>query len=204
MARNEFEAPPAIPDWYGDSAPDIEFKLSRAYTRPNLVRFIAFAALAALAGFGWSRNPFSLLPGATIGFGAVALYNGLAYCWRRRFRTRVNARGIHVRGYFNHFVPWDNVKSIEVGGYGDSRPLDDDLPVTRVSSYGSFRAAGGRAGNMGRRARLGIAYVVRVRGRKVLLRAPLVTSWAPDPYFDEKTHQLEALRSQYGSKAQLR
>lgn len=203
MARNEFEAPPAMPAWYGDSAPDVEFRLSKAYTRPNLVRFIGFGALAALAAFGWSHDPFSLLPGATIGFGAVALYNGLAYCWRRRFCTRVNARGIFVRGYFNHFVPWANIKSIEVDGYGESRPLDDDLSATQVSRYGSYRV-GGRAGNVGRRARLGTAYVARVRGRRMLLRAPLVTSWAPDPYFDQKTRQLQELRGQYGTRPQIR
>jgi hypothetical protein len=204
LARNVFEAPPALPDWYGDSAPDVEFKLSRAYTRPNLVRLIAFGAVAAVAGFCWSRDPFSLFPIVTISFGAVALYNGVAYCWRRRFRTRLTARGILIRGYFNHFVPWNNVKSFEVGGYGESRPLDDDLPVTLVSRYGSYQRAGGRGGTIGPRARLGTVHVVRAHGRKMLLRAPLVTSWAPDPYFDEKTDQLQQLRGRYGTRAQVR
>jgi hypothetical protein len=203
LARNVYQAPPALPEWYGDSAPDVEFRLSKAYTQPNLVRFIITGAVAAVAGFCWSRDPFSLFPIATIGFGAVALYNGLAYCWRRRFRTRLSPRGILIRGYFNHFVPWDNVKSFEIGGYGDSRPLDDDLPVTLVSRYGSYQRSGGRAGNAGRRARLGTVHVVRVRGRKMLLRAPLVTSWAPDPYFDQKTGQLRDLRSRYGTRPQV-
>jgi hypothetical protein len=200
LERNEFQAPPALPGWYGDSAPAVEFRLSRAYSQPNLVRFIVFGALAALAGFCWSRNTFSLFPLATTGFGALALYNGAAYWWRQRFRTRLTAQGILIRGYFNHFVPWDNIKSFEVGGYGESRPLDDDLSVTRVSRYGSYQRAGGRAGNTGRRARLATVHVVRVRGRKMLLRAPLVTSWAPDPYFEQKTSQLQELRGQYGTR----
>jgi hypothetical protein len=204
LARNVFEAPPALPDWYGDSAPDVEFRLSKAFTRPNLVGLIVCGAVAALAGFCWSRDSFSLFPIATIGFGALALYHGVAYGWRRRFRTRITARGLLIRGYFNHFVPWGNVKSFEVGGYGESRRLDDDLSVRRVSRYGSYNRAGGRIGNAGRRARLGVVHVVRVRGRKMLLRAPLVTSWAPDPYFDEKTHQLQELRGRYGTRPQIR
>jgi hypothetical protein len=199
-----FQAPPALPGWYGDSAPDVEFRLSKAYTRPNLVRFIVFGAVAALAGFCWSRNPFSLFILGTWGFGAVALYHGAAYCWRRRFRTRLTSKGIHIRGYFNHFIPWANVKSFEVGGYGESRPLNDDLSVTRVSAYSAYTRAGGRAGNIGRRARLGTVYVVRVHGRKMLLRVPLVTSWAPDPYFDEKTGQLQELLGHYGTRPQVR
>jgi hypothetical protein len=204
MARDVFEAPPALPGWYGDSAPAVEFRLSRAYTQPNLVRFFVFGALAGFSGFCWSRDPFSAFILGTVLFGGLALYHGLAFCWRRRFRTKITARGLLIRGYFNHFVPWDNVKSFEVGGYGDSRRLDDDLSVRMVSPYGAYQRAGGRAANMGRRARLGTVHVVRVHGHKMLLRAPLVTSWAPDPYFDEKTHQLQELRGHYGTRPQVR
>ena len=199
MAGSTFPAGTAAPG-YGDSAPDIEFRLPKAYTQPNLARFIVFGILAALLGFCWSRNPFPPFIIATIVFGLLALYHGVAYCWRRRFRTRLTTRGIEIRGYFNHFVPWDDVRSIEVGGYGASRRIDDDLPVRRVTTIGSYRKSGGRTGNTGRRARLGVVYVIRARGRKVLLRAPLVTSWAPDPYFEQKARQLQELSGQYGTR----
>jgi hypothetical protein len=199
-----FQAPPALPGWYGDSAPDVEFRLSKAYTQPNLVRFIVFGALAAFSGFCWSRNPFSLFILGTTGFGALALYHGVAYCWRRRFRTRLTSHGILIRGYFNHFIPWANVKSFEVGGYGESLPLNDDLSVPMASSFRAYSRTGGGGRNIGRRARLGTVYVVRVHGRKKLLRAPLVTSWAPDPYFDEKTGQLQELFAHYGTRPQVR
>lgn len=202
MARNVFPAPPATP-WYGDSASSVEFRLSKAYTQPNLVRLIIFGAVAGLAGFCWSRNSFSVFIIATTGFGALALYHGVAYCWRRRFRTKLTTQGLLIRGYFNHFVPWDNIKSFEVGGYGESRRLDDYLSVRLVSAYGSYRRSAGRSGRTGRRARLGTVHVIRVRGRKMLLRAPLVTSWAPDPYFDQKTRQLQELCGQEGTRPQV-
>jgi hypothetical protein len=190
VAGSAFPAGTAGPR-YGDSAPDVEFRLSSAYTRPNLVRFIVFGSLAALFGFGWSRNPFTTFIVATTVFGVLAVYHGVAYCWRRRFRTRLTTPGIEIRGYFNHFVPWDDVRSIEVGGYGGSRRIDDDL---------STRSSFTRGGSIGRRARLGIVYVVRSGGRKMLLRAPLVTSWAPDPYFEQKARQLQELCGQYGTR----
>lgn len=199
MAGSPFPAGMAVPE-YGDSAPDVEFRLSKAYTQPNLVRFMVFGVIAALAGFCWSRNPFSLFIVATTVFGPLAVYNGLAYCWRRRFRTRLTTQGIEIHGYFDHFVRWDDVKRIEVGGYGKSRRLDDDLSTRWATRRGSYNKAGGRTGSAGRRARLGTVHVVRDGGRKMLLRAPLVASWAPDPYFELKARQLQELCGQYGTR----
>jgi hypothetical protein len=54
-------------------------------------------------------------------FSALAVYCGVSYVWRRRFRTRVTSRGIEVRGYFNHFVTSDEVRGIEVSALGSAR-----------------------------------------------------------------------------------
>jgi hypothetical protein len=43
-------------------------------------------------------------------------------------------------------------------------------------------------------------HLVRTSGRRMVLRAPLVTSWAIDPYFDQKTRQMQEQCNQYGTR----
>ncbi len=90
-----------------------------------------------LFGSGRGAGLTSLL---ALGIAPLAACSGLTYLWRGRFRTRVTAEGIEIRGYFNHFVPWEEVRGIEVRGYGSSMRLDD-------SFYSSYlrRAYGNRA-----------------------------------------------------------
>ena len=52
----------------------------------------------------------------------------------------------------------------------------------------------------GARARLGTVRLVRTSGRRMLLRAPLATSWAIDPYFEQKARQMQELANQYGTR----
>jgi hypothetical protein len=188
--------------------PDIlaEYRLAPAYRRPFLSRFIISGVPTGLLAFAAAErpNPGLLLIAGLLGL--AALYNGIAYVWRGRFRTRVTTHGIEIRGYFGHFVPWAEVKAIREEGYGQSQPLDAGYDV-QYAVYGAaprpgaFRKGGGRMGSTtGRRARLGVIRIVRRHGKGLMLRAPLVTAWAPDPYFSAKLRQMQALSGQYGTR----
>jgi hypothetical protein len=196
---------PASPE---PASPDIlaEYRLAPAYRRPFLSRFIISAVPTGLLAFAVAERPDPGLLLVAGLLGLAALYNGIAYVWRGRFRTRVTTHGIEVRGYFSHFVPWAEVKAIQEEGYGQSQPLDAGYDV-QYAVYGAaprpgtFRKGGGRMGSTtGRRARLGVIRIVRRPGKGLMLRAPLVTAWAPDPYFSAKLRQMQALSGQYGTR----
>jgi hypothetical protein len=185
-------------------SPDLlaEYRLPRQYQRPCLTRFIVFGVLAGLVSFGVvdAPNPVTVLFLAA--FGIPAVYNGAMVIWRSRFRTRVTTHGIEIRGYFNHFVPWADVQAIKDEGYGDSRPLDTGYGGTRTSSGRAYRGGSGSLGmgSTGRRARLGVVRIFRRHGKSMMLRAPLVTAWAPDPQFSNKLAQMQTLSAQYGTR----
>jgi hypothetical protein len=179
-----------------------EYRLGPEYRRPYLARFILFGVLTVLLAALWTQGHSSLWLVLDSFIGPVATYYGVVYLWRDRFRTRLTTQGIEIRGYFNHFVPWREVKAITEDGYGSSQPLDADYDIRLVSPRGApYRRSGGRAGaTMGRRAKLGVVRVVRFRGKSMMVRAPLVTSWAPDPYFEQKLRHLQDLSRQYGTR----
>ncbi len=191
----------------GAGSPDVlaEYRLAPQYRRPFLSRFIVAGVFTGLFAFAVAEkaNPGLLVVASLIGI--AALYNGAMYIWRGRFRTRVTTHGIEIRGYFNHFVPWPDVRAIDEEGYGQSQPLDVGYDV-RYVRYGTgsrpaFRSGSGRMGNTtGRRARLGVIRIIRRRGKGMMLRAPLVTAWAPDPYFSDKLRQMQVLSTQYGTR----
>jgi hypothetical protein len=184
---------------YVPSGQIAEYRLAPRYVRPNRTRFATFGVLTVLMAVAWERSHEAGLSYLALICGLTAVYNGAAYIWRSRFRTRLTSEGVEILGYFNHFVPWRDVQGFEVGGYGDSRPLNAGYDVrVAVAGRASYRRSGGPIANTGRRARLGTVHLVRTSGRRMLLRAPLVTSWAPDPHFDEKTRQLQSLSGQYG------
>jgi hypothetical protein len=188
-------------------SPDVlaEYRLAAPYRRPFLSRFILAGVFTGLFAFAVAEkaNPGLLVVASLVGIGA--LYNGIMYIWRGRFRTRVTTQGIEIHGYFNHFVPWADVRAIQEEGYGESQPLDAGYDV-RYVRYGSgsrpaVRRGGARMGSTtGRRARLGVVRIIRRRGKSMMLRAPLVTAWAPDPYFSDKLRQMQTLSGQYGTR----
>ena len=189
------------PAGYAPSGQLAEYRLEPRYVRPNRMRFITFGLLTVLLAFAWERSHEVGLDYFAEIVGLIAVYHGTAYLWRRRFRTQLTAEGVQIHGYFNHFVPWRDVQGFEVGGYGDSRPLDGGYDVrVSVAGRGSYTRAAGRMASAGRRSRLGTVHLVRTSGRRMLLRAPLVTSWAPDPHFDQKSRQLQELSGQYGTR----
>jgi hypothetical protein len=187
------------------ASPDLlaEYRLPSRYRRPFLSRFIVSGVFTGLFAYAAAKgaNPGFLAVASLVGITAV--YNGAMYIWRGRFRTRVTTHGIEIRGYFNHFVPWAEVRAIKEEGYGDSQPLDAGYDVRPgfSSPAGRYRRSGGRmSGTTGRRAKLGVIRIVRRRGKSMMLRAPLVTAWAPDPQFSDKLSQMQALSAQYGTR----
>jgi hypothetical protein len=184
---------------YGATGPQMDYRLSPSYRKPNLIRFFLFGVLAGVLGLTAAHARFDdgVLPPLLVLASAAAAYNGIAFLWRGRFRTRLTTQGVEVRGYFNHFVPWSDISGFEVGGYGESASLGTsfDRRVGRRYSKASPTS--------GVRARLGTVHVVLTSGRRMMLRAPLVTAWAPDPYFEQKTRQMQELSRQHGTRPSL-
>jgi len=201
-----FGSPPADPQQVAGQ--DVEYRLSRQFRQPVLSRLIISVVFTAIL---WSllASPFYPLAYFAGSIAAAsAVWSCGAYFWRGRFRTTVTGRGIEMRGYFNHFVPWDQVKGIEVGGYGPRNLRLDDtfrpqIRVSRRASYRSYRGPNARS-TSGKMARLATIKVVRTNGRKLLLRAPIVTGWASDPYFSDKARQLQQLCDLYAGPPELR
>jgi hypothetical protein len=177
---------------------DVVYRLSRRYRWPTGRRFVLFAVLAVILAI--SRN--ATLEAGAYGAGALAVIFGVQYLWQGRFATRVTVRGIEVRGYLNHFVPWDEVRDIEVIRFGGGRLRDQDL-VRQVYGRGSIRGSGRRArrASPGWMAHLASIKLVRANGSRLRLSAPLVSSWAPDPEFTDKARQLEQMCARYGRGA---
>jgi hypothetical protein len=115
----------------------------------------------------------------------------------------VTSRGIEVHGYFNHFVPWDQVRDIEVTAFGSDRMgLQEDFGSSEYARVNFRGLARDRLPAVGSgMSRLASISVVRADGHKVMLRAPLVSGWAADPEFDDKARQLEQLCARYGRGA---
>jgi hypothetical protein len=192
-SASEYQAGSAQP-FHG---PDIEYRLGPRYRRPALVRFLITAALTVV--FAVSGLP--ILSGAAAISGAFALCFGVSYVWRGRFRTRVTSRGIEVRGYFNHIVPWEQVRDIEVSEFGaDRMPLNESVETAQYMPRAGVNVTTYRR-TATRMSVLASISVVRAGGRKVKLRAPLVSGWAADPDFDDKARQLEQLCVRYGRGA---
>jgi uncharacterized membrane protein YphA (DoxX/SURF4 family) len=175
-----------------------EYRLSPRYRQPGLFRLIGLASVTIAVGIaialGAHTKPFAWVLFAFLG--VVALYNGGFALWRGRFCTTVRLDGIAIRGYFNHFVPWRDIQGVWTSGYGPARPIND--PLYR-SMAGRRYLSGGAGSTTGRRARLATVRVVRTDGHPMLLRAPLVTAWAPDPEFDNKMRELQKFCQQYAA-----
>jgi len=178
--------------------PEVEYRLGAQFRRPARTHFVLMAMLTAACAA--SRLP--VLDGVAVVTGTLAFFFGVSYVWRGRFRTRVTGRGIEIRGYFNHFVPWDDVRDIEVTEFGPDRMAINESfgspRYTRMRLTGTsvsyLRTSGGMA-------RLASIFVVRADGTKLMLRAPLVSGWAADPDFDRKAWQLDQLCIQHARGA---
>jgi len=196
----------------GLSGRDAVFTLDRGYRKPLVRRcavsvvfaiiFALCASSAIVAGLMWPLTAVS---------GVAALLYATRYVWAGRFRTRLSAEGIEIRGYFSHRVPWSNVAGFETGGYNaPKRSLSPATPYLTPSgavnsSYATVRRWNMRAGQQnstaGYRSRLATVRVTRTRGHSLLLRAPLVTSWQSDPEFEDKVRLIQQWWQAYGQGA---
>jgi hypothetical protein len=179
-------------------AGEVTYKLQRRYRRP-LARRSAAAAVACIV-CAVAPHPVFLHDGAGL-FGAIAIAFGAVYLWQGRFRTTVTGRGIEMHGYLNHFVPWRDVRAIEVGGFGSEHMRLDETyggvtTPTVISTWGpNARRVEASANRM---AHLASITIVRASGHKQRLRAPLVSGWASDPEFGDKARELQQFWRQYG------
>jgi hypothetical protein len=191
----DYQTEEALPE----RGPDVEYRLSKQYRRPARAYFFFMAALTAVL----AASRLTVLEGAAVITGALSVFFGVSYVWRGRFRTRVTSRGIEIHGYFNHFVPWEQVRDIEVTEFGPHQ-----TPPGRESScgphYTRLRLTGASASSIrspGGASPLASIAVVRADGSKLMLRAPLVSGWAADPEFDFKAWQLDQLCVRYARGA---
>ncbi len=184
---------------------EVVYRVSRRYRRPMLGRFAALAVLTAL----FAISGLAAVQVLAWVSGPLAAIFGVLYLWQGRFATKVTGRGIEVHGYLNHFVPWAEVRDIEVTSFGAGRlPQDQDFggqvywgSRVRGSSLGPGARVRARRVSPNRMAHLASIKLVRANGRKLRLRAPVVAGWASDPDFTDKARQLEQLCTRYGRGA---
>jgi hypothetical protein len=151
----------------------------------------------------------SILHVAAYVTGPLAVVFGALYLWQGRFATKVTGRGIEAHGYFNHFVPWQEVRDIEVRSRSARLAVIPDATTllypggidsqTMPAAHDGLGSAGTVAANRG--ARIASIKLVRADGSKLLLRAPLVSVSAPDPDFDYKAQQLDEICMRSGRGA---
>jgi hypothetical protein len=197
-----------------ETGQDVIFTLESGYRRPYLRRGVTMLILGAICGYITTMTSSVLLfSGAVFSaiWGLEGLYYLGTYFWSTRFRTRLCPEGIEVRGYFNHFVRWTDVTGIRSKGFelAGRRPPSPPY-LTRSGTidpgYSSVRAGTGyrrrRTSSMGGvRGKLYTIRISRRRGRRLMLRAPLVTAWQSDPEFDNKLLLIQQWWQTYGQAA---
>jgi hypothetical protein len=178
---------------------EIVFRLDRGFRKRLALRAGMLAVVGAvLASVGAQLGPQMFVLAGLCGAAAAGCV--AAYLWRGRFRTVLTPQGIKIRGYFNHFVPWSDIAGFQVHSHGPARSLQEDgrgqaeqIQVFRGSMRGQRMAADRRPPKV-----LVVVRVVRVKGRRVTLAAPRVTTWASDSEFDDKVRLMDQWRQQYG------
>jgi hypothetical protein len=172
---------------------DVVFSLKRGFRKPLVLRgafALVIGGLAAAAAVVLGP-PMYVLAGLC---GLFAVESGVVYVWRGRFRTVLAADGIHIRGYFNHFVPWSAIAGFTVG----SREASQSLEGGSNEEYPTW--VRGREITMRRSGPVSLrltVQVVRTNGRRVAMRAPVVTGWQGDAEFDDKVRLMEQWRQHY-------
>jgi hypothetical protein len=199
-----------------ETGQDVIFTLERGYRGPFLRRGVPMLIIAALCGYLAASSGFALFGTTALAviFGVGGLNYLARYAWSMRFRTRLSAEGTEIRGYFNHFVRWSDVTGIESRGYElparrsmhppyvtASGGIDRDYATVRAGGRGQFRRGRGTGSMGGVRGKLYSVRVSRSHGRRLLLRAPLVTAWQRDPEFEAKVRLIHQWWQTYGQAA---
>jgi len=196
-----------VPDSTGQP---VVFRLDRGFRKPLVIRGVlalVVAGLAAAAGTALG-TPMFVLAGLC---GLVAAGSAVGYVWRGRFRTVLTPEGIHVRGYFNHFVPWSDVAGVKVSSRGSAASSQEDDGTStgeRIETYWPGPVAGGAISRPHLSAgsppyQLDTVHVVRTRGRRLTLPAPRVTRWQDDSEFYDKAGLIEQWRQRYSAPSAL-
>jgi hypothetical protein len=187
----------------GLSGQEAVFSLDRGFRKPLVQRgalTIVIGGLAAAASALLGR-PMLVVAGLC---GLVAAGFGVAYLLQSRFRTVLTPEGIHVRGYFSHFIWWPAVAGFAVRSHGAAPSWDGgdgESPAQPIDVFRSSREGGMLTGRRRTSAPLVSVQVVRTNGHRLTLRAPVVTGWQDDSGFDDKVRLMEQWRRQYGAPA---
>jgi hypothetical protein len=190
----------------GLSGQEAVFSLDRGFRKPLVQRgalTIVIGGLAAAAS-ALLGPPMLVVAGLC---GLVAAGYAVAYLLQSRFRTVLTPAGIHVRGYFSHFIPWPAVAGFAVRSHGAAPSWDGsdgeggESPAQPIDVFRSSRDGGMLTGRRRTSAPLVSVQVVRTNGHRLTLRAPVVTGWQDDPGFDDKVRLMEQWRRQYGAPA---
>jgi hypothetical protein len=203
-----------VPDGYGLSGREVVFTLDRGYRKPLLTRGSTALAVAVLAAVVAALGVIPALAwGVAAVFAAVALCYGARYALVGRFRTRLSPQGIEIRGYFDHLVPWSDVTGVEVTGVQATGVILSG-PGGRLGLSVTEDDPSGRPGagldqqldrqdndTSGFRSRMATVRVARAHGRRMLLRAPLVTAWQSDPEFGDKVQTIRQWWQAYNQAA---
>jgi hypothetical protein len=198
---------PPVPDLPGS---ELVFSRDRQARRPLLWRS-AIAVLAgalAAAAAALLGPPMLVIAGAC---GVAGLGYAAAYLIAGRFRTVLSPDGLHVQGYFRHFVPWSQITSFRVRDHGmpqaavaQPEPDRDNEPRRLVPSVGRsapfWNYAQPDSDRPSRGDRVTVE-VVRAGRRRLILPAPVVSGRVGDPEFTDKVRQLERWRQRYGGVA---
>jgi hypothetical protein len=186
----------------GLSGQETVFGLDRGFRKPLVQRgalsiVIGGLAVAASALLG---PPMLVVAGLC---GLVAAGYAVAYAWHSRFRTVLTPEGIHVRGYFSHFIPWPDVAGFAVRNHGAAPSWDGsdgESPAQPIEVYRGSRSGTAMLRGNSRTSRpLVSVEVVRTNRHRLTLRAPVVTGWQDDPGFDDKVRLMEQWRRRYGT-----
>lgn len=202
-------------DWASDgglSGREVVFRLDRGFRRPLVTRGSSVLAVAVLAAVVAGLGVIPAFAWSVAGlFAALALCYAARYVWVGRFRTRLSPRGIEIRGYLDHFVPWADVTGVEVTGVeatgliltGPGRrggvSVSEDPPGR--SGQGLEQQLDDRSDTAGFRGKLATVRVARAHGHRLLLRAPLVAAWQSDPEFEDKVQTIRRWWQTYNQAA---
>jgi hypothetical protein len=178
------------------SGREVVFTLDRGFRKPLLGRGIAVLIATVLMLLVASSGVDVVVTRAfAVVLGAITLDYAVRYLWVGRFRTRLTAEGIEIRGYVNHFVPWAEVADVEVTGV----EATGYAVATRTASG---RAASRLDSTSGVRGKLFTVRIARAgHRRRMLLRAPLVAAWQSDPEFLDKVEVIRGWWRAYGHGA---
>ena len=159
---------------------DIEYRPQRGVGIPALLRASVATVLALVLLSVAPQAPavaFAALVPA-----AVAIPSFAAYVAQRRLRCRLTATGIEIRGIRTRFIPWAQVRDIQVLTWAT---------VANIPVRGN-RAAGRPSTRSGRGARkLAAVRVQQANGRWLELGMPVARENAPDPDFESKARAIK-------------